>query len=92
MGAGGTVYVKSAADLWIVRDEASSVTVTLACDLVTTCGDDALLSCGDGRYELIARDGGRAEFFASGAELSVVGTAGGPYVGENERVRVARFA
>ena len=91
VGAGGTAYMKTAADLWIVRDEASSVTVTLACELVTTCGDDALLSCGDGRYELIARDGRRAEFFAS-AEPSVVGTRGGPYIMENERIRVARFA
>jgi hypothetical protein len=92
VGSDGTAYVKSAADLWIVRDDARSVPVTLDHDLETTCGDDALLSCGDDRFELIAPDGRRAGFTASGAVFSVVGTVGGPYVVENERIRVARFA
>ncbi|HEX7603179.1 MAG TPA: hypothetical protein VF316_16290 [Polyangiaceae bacterium] len=92
VGSDGTAYVKAAADLWVVRDDAHSTIVTLACELETTCGDDALLSCGAGRFELVARDDRRAGFTASGAAFSVVGTVGGPYVVENERIRVARFA
>jgi len=92
VGCEGTAYVKTADQLWVVRDDAHSIGVMLECTLETTCGDDALLSFGDGRFELFTRDGRRHGFTASDAEFSVVGTVGGPYVVEPERIRVARFA
>ncbi len=61
--------------------------------LETTCGDDALLRHHPtGRCTLVARDGTSRGFTAETAVFSVLGTAGGPYVLEDQRIRVARFA
>lgn len=90
-GTGGTVYVKSTAELWIVRDEASAIVVGTALALETTCGDAALLARADGYCELVSRDGSRASFTATGATFSVIGTLGGPYVVEAARIRAARL-
>ncbi|MBA3542810.1 MAG: hypothetical protein H0T79_24545 [Deltaproteobacteria bacterium] len=87
----GTVYVKSAAELWIVRATAQRVTVRLEHALVTTCGAAALLAGPAGQFELVAPDHTRHAFTANDAAFSVVGTIGGPYVVEPERIRVARF-
>ena len=92
VGTEGTVYVKTGVELWVVRDDAHAISVMLECQLETTCADCALLSLGDRRFELVARDGRRQRFTATAAAFSVVGTVGGPYVVEAERIRVARFA
>src|SRR5665647_2713498 len=80
VGSGGTVYLKTTDQLWILRDQVRAIEVALDSELMTTCGDRALLARGAGRFELIAPDGRRAGFTASGATFSSIGTAGGPYV------------
>ncbi|MDQ3298194.1 MAG: hypothetical protein M3619_16530, partial [Myxococcota bacterium] len=91
VGAGGTVYLKTGAELWIIREQAWSLEVGSDLELENTCGDDALLRRDDGRCLLVSRDGSRLGFEAADASFSVVGTTGGPYVVEGERIRVGRF-
>lgn len=92
VGSGGTVYVKTTVELWTIGDDARSFSTLLDNKLVTTCGDNALIAGRDGRYEVVAPDGTRRGFTATGAEFSVVATNGGPYVVEPERIRISAFA
>jgi hypothetical protein len=89
VGSGGTVYMKSAADLWIVGDAADSIEVGPDRELRTTCGDAALLEV-SGRCELVSRDGTRTAFDVPAGKV-VMGTVGGPYVVEPGRVRAVGF-
>lgn len=91
VGRDGTGYLKSGAELWIVNDRMQSIVVGSDAQLETTCGDSALLRVRPGEYWLVGPDGGREAFHAPSASFSVVGTSGGPYVLEGERVRVGRF-
>jgi hypothetical protein len=87
---GGTVYLKSLVDLWIIgRDDAQSVAVGTDAALETTCGESALLRSEDGTCLLISRAGVVATFTAKDAHFPVTGTRGGPWVVEGDRIRGA---
>lgn len=90
-GEGRTVYLKTGAELWIIREHAWSLEIGSDLELETTCGDDALLRRDDGSCLLVSRDGSRLGFEALHASFSVFGTTGGPYVVEGDRIRVRRF-
>jgi len=92
VGRGGTVFLKSTDQLWVIDASVRTFEVDLAAHLLTTCGERALLAVAEGRFEQVASDGARAGFTAPGARFSVIGTRGGPYVVEPSRLRVAGFA
>lgn len=86
-GRSGTVYLKAGAELWIVDEDARAIVVGSDASLETTCGDDALLRREDGRCLLVGKEGIRGTFEAKDASFSVVGTRGGPWVIEGDRIR-----
>jgi len=87
----GIVYVKSLADLWVVSTgEPKRVHVGMGARLEATCGDDALLRYDDGTCLVVSSwDGSLGRFSAPAASFSVVGTRGGPWVIEGDRIRGA---
>ena len=84
-GTDGTVYLKSGAELWIVRQDARAIAVGTDAELETTAGDDAVLRTSHGCL-LVGKDGIRGTFEADGASFGVVGTRGLWVVG-GDRVR-----
>ncbi len=88
-GNGGTVYLRSLAELWIIREDARVINVSTDMELESTSGDDAILRHGKGMYIVASKDGFRGEFNAKSASFSVSGTRGGPWVVEPERIRGA---
>jgi hypothetical protein len=89
----GTSYLQDRVWLWVFgKTERTRIFVGERMRLETTCGDCALLRDDAGDCLVIGSDGARGRFSAPGAQLSVIGTRGGPYLVEGARVRVARFA
>jgi hypothetical protein len=89
VGRRGTVYLLSLGELWTLREEARSMRVGLGAELETTCGDDVLLRRKDGTCVLVGPRGVRGKFAAKSASFSVIGTRGGPWVVEGDRIRGA---
>jgi hypothetical protein len=90
----GALYVSADQWLWIMRQgRVLRVAFPHEAELLTTCGDAALLGDPDtGHYLLVAHDGSiRGGFEAQDATFSVAGTHAGPYVVEAERIRVGAF-
>jgi hypothetical protein len=102
--ASGTEY-HAGRTLRLVRD--LDVVCELALDgeyeVVTTLGDAAVLElgarlldddepCDPGQYLVVSREGKpRGRFVASRAQWSVIGTIGGPYIVEPERLRIGKL-
>jgi hypothetical protein len=84
---GGTVYMKTLAELWIIDEDARAVVVGTEAKLETTCGDDALLRCRDGTCLLVTPAGLASTFTAKGAWFPVGGTRSGPWLVEGDRIR-----
>jgi hypothetical protein len=93
-GSDGTIFLRTEDVLFTIRDgDPVRLFVGESMDLETTSGDAAILRDDDGACLVVGSDGQpRARFDAPDARFSVVGTRGGPYVVEPERVRIARFS
>ncbi len=87
------LYVLTGDELRIITERGVEVLSVPASDLAKTCGDGILLQLrAPGRYRLVGPDGRtRGDLEAPGANFSVIGTRGGPYVLEPARLRVAKW-
>lgn len=83
VGTGGTVYLRSGAELWRVREGARPIDVGTAAALETTTGDDAVMRR-DGVALVIGEGGVRGRFAI--ADAIVIGGRG-LWIVEGERVR-----
>lgn len=88
VGDAGTAYLRSGAELWIVADDARTLELDEDFELLTTCGDEALFGDDNGRFLVVGEAGVVGGFEAPGADFSVIGSRGGPYVLEPGRLRV----
>ncbi len=84
----GTVYLKTLTDLWIFEDQdARAVVIGVDAELETTCSDGAVLRDPDGKCLLVGKHGGSAAFLARDARFPLLGTRGGPWLVEGDRIR-----